>query len=267
MSSFVLKIIAMVTMFCDHFSYIVVKPHTATMWNYIGRIAMYIFCFQIVLGYKKTKNVKKYLLRLLLFSFISQIPYVLYFESFGIIKGFNVDVTLLLGLLSLVILNIRIKNGKIILNDNNELDTNIIHVLVRGVFIALVCGFMVWIEKVTGYKFEYGYFAIIFIIAIYFFYPFDNKSNLLKLIPYIICILLFAFYEAQIWFGQESLSIPLFSDEVGITKYISIYISCIIGGLIPLTYNGKQGKPIKWITYSFYPAHLLLLYFLNLFIS
>ena len=175
MSSFILKIIAMVTMFCDHFSYIVVKPHTATMWNYVGRIAMYIFCFQIVLGYKKTKNVKKYLLRLLLFTIISQIPYTLFYDSLEFVKGLNVEATLLLGLLSLAVLNVRVEKGKLVLSDNKKLDNNLFHIILRGIGISLICASTVFIENLTGYSFEYGYFAIIFIIAIYFFYPFENN--------------------------------------------------------------------------------------------
>ena len=58
MTSFVLKIIAMVSMFIDHLgtSYF----HNTTIMNLIGRIAFPIFAFQISEGFIHTKNLKKY---------------------------------------------------------------------------------------------------------------------------------------------------------------------------------------------------------------
>ena len=71
MTSFVLKIIALITMFCDHFGDAFIG-HTSAL-NVIGRIAFPIFAFQISEGYIHTKNIKKYIARLLIFAIISQI--------------------------------------------------------------------------------------------------------------------------------------------------------------------------------------------------
>ena len=79
MSSFILKIIACFTMFIDHLRYIV--PGNPIIMSYIGRLAFPIFAFQSANGYSYTKNLKKYLLRLLVFALISQIPYHLYFNT------------------------------------------------------------------------------------------------------------------------------------------------------------------------------------------
>ena len=45
MTSFVLKIIAMITMFCDHLGDAIYR--SISPFNYIGRIAFPIFAFQI----------------------------------------------------------------------------------------------------------------------------------------------------------------------------------------------------------------------------
>ena len=93
MNSFVLKIIAICTMFIDHLRYII--PTQPMFMAYIGRIAFPIFSFQIVQGYLHTKNLKKYILRLFIVAIISQIPYYLYFRN-GVL---NVLFTFILGLL------------------------------------------------------------------------------------------------------------------------------------------------------------------------
>ena len=57
MTSFKLKIIAIITMVCDHLGdalFSVVSP-----LNFIGRIAFPIFAFQISEGYIHTKNINK----------------------------------------------------------------------------------------------------------------------------------------------------------------------------------------------------------------
>lgn len=102
MSSFVLKIIAIITMFCDHIGYVIFGK--ISFFNYIGRIAFPIFAFQIAEGYRKTKNLKNYVFRLLVFAIISQIPYMIFINS--IIKinfKLNVFFTLLFGLLCIIV--------------------------------------------------------------------------------------------------------------------------------------------------------------------
>ena len=97
MTSFILKIIACVTMFIDHLSYGLYGK--STWLNYIGRIAFPIFAFQIVEGYYHTKNIKKYFLRLIIFAIISEIPFFLFSSIISKTIALNVLFTLFLGLL------------------------------------------------------------------------------------------------------------------------------------------------------------------------
>lgn len=99
MTSFLLKLIGIVTMLCDHVgdSFI---GHFSFL-NLIGRIAFPIFAFQIVQGYMHTHNVKKYALRLFIFAFISQIPFMLFLSTFYDSYYLNIFFTLFLGVICL----------------------------------------------------------------------------------------------------------------------------------------------------------------------
>ena len=104
MTSFSLKLIAIVTMLCDHASDALIGHLT---WiNIIGRIAFPIFCFQIVIGYGKTKSVSNYMKRLFIFGLISQIPFSLFLYAYtGNFMSLNIFFTLLMGICAIAILD------------------------------------------------------------------------------------------------------------------------------------------------------------------
>ena len=102
MTSFVLKIIALITMFIDHLGYAIYGKFSYL--NYIGRIAFPIFAFQISEGFVHTKNIKKYFIRLLVFAIISQLPFMLFLSTFSKnIYELNIFFTLSFGLLAIFI--------------------------------------------------------------------------------------------------------------------------------------------------------------------
>lgn len=97
-TAFDLKCIALLSMLIDHLGAFIFKD---VVWlRCVGRLAFPIFAFLIVEGYLRTKNVGKYMLRLLIFAFISEIPYDLVSKGklFYIDKQ-NVMFTLLFGLI------------------------------------------------------------------------------------------------------------------------------------------------------------------------
>ncbi|MDR2899669.1 MAG: conjugal transfer protein TraX, partial [Clostridiales bacterium] len=78
MSSFILKLIAVMTMTIDHIGIIAQHtPYTSLGWamRHVGRTAFVMYAFMIGEGCRNTRNKAKYLLRLLIFAVISELPF------------------------------------------------------------------------------------------------------------------------------------------------------------------------------------------------
>ena len=106
-----LKCIAMALMLCDHaWSTVVPGMNWLTA---IGRMAFPIFAFQLVEGFFRTHDRKKYLKRMFLFALISEIPFNLITEG-GIFNPFhqNVLFSFCLSLLAMMVLEKAREKGK-----------------------------------------------------------------------------------------------------------------------------------------------------------
>lgn len=103
-----LEWIAMLTMLIDHIGLLFFPDEE---WlRVIGRMAFPIYCWGIVQGYYRTRNVERYMGRLLVLALLSQLPYACAFE----LPKLNVIFTLLLGLLAIYVYD-RIEKHKIAL--------------------------------------------------------------------------------------------------------------------------------------------------------
>ncbi len=113
-----LKIIAIISMIIDHtgaalwrrlpeMGYLVPDILSYDKWYFfyrcmrnIGRTAFPIFCFLLVEGFFNTSNKRKYAIRLLLFAFLSQLPF--HYAFLNVISGRNVFYTLFLGFITIL---------------------------------------------------------------------------------------------------------------------------------------------------------------------
>lgn len=230
----VLKIIAILTMFIDHFCAVLLgpRPNEAgfslfekisiggsyfspqqldTIYDIgrsIGRIAFPLFCFLLVQGFVHSKNNNKYTFRLLLFAALSEIPFN--YAFFGSLRYWyhnNVFWTLLLGHLALRAVE-RFKEKPLI-----------------GAGIVFVL-----MNLAENLHTDYGAFGVLLILLLYM-----AKNNPAYLLA--VGILTFVFLP----YGRTGL----------------------IAFLLMSLYNGKRGLKLKYFFYAFYPVHLFLLFLLR----
>lgn len=234
MTSFVIKMIAIFSMFCDHLSDSLIGHFT--FLNVIGRIAFPLFAFQIVIGYKHTSNIKKYLLRLFVFEIVSQIPFQIFITNYtGERFNLNIFFTLACGLISLIVINKRFTK-------NIYIDT-----IIRFALISTICV----ISQVLN--FDYGAIGILTILLIYYTYPCiwseGKKTIEYRKIPLLflgaMCLELIEYRDILVQ-GQK-------------TTFIQIFVALLLPIFIMLAYNGEKGKSLKYFFYAFYPIHLIIL--------
>lgn len=112
----IIKWIAIITMVIDHTGAILFPQYEVL--RYIGRIAFPLFAFLLVEGYLHTSNIKKYMVRLLIFALISEIPFDFALYSQPFYWGHqNIFWTLFLGLVVIAIIDKapkRMNNGFIL---------------------------------------------------------------------------------------------------------------------------------------------------------
>jgi len=215
---FTLKIIAITAMALDHIG-AVFFPNVLIL-RLIGRIAAPIMAFFIAEGYTKTRNLKRYMLRLFVFALLSMVPYYLVFGR----SPFNILFDLLLGLI-IIFLTDRVKED---------------YYKWGIVLLAAIIAFLIGTDGRMGIS-----------ALAYLFYRFRNDKKALALsmsvlyvCPMVLMVLYSVFFmntlpqNAVFWLHPFSLlSLPLISG-----------------------YNEERGRNYKYLFYIFYPAHLLIIY-------
>ena len=97
MSSFSLRLIALLTMFIDHAG-LTLFPNIG-IFRCVGRLSFPLYCFLLVQGYMHTRSLRAYARRLLLLALLSEIPFdFLIFGRHSSGAEQNVLFSLLLGL-------------------------------------------------------------------------------------------------------------------------------------------------------------------------
>lgn len=222
MDAFTIKLIAIISMTLDHVKWFF-PDLTNEVTIYTGRIAFTLFAFLIGEGYRHTKNLPKYFLRLAIWGAISIIPFNIFMSH---IKNsttlVNIYATLILGLLAITAYD---KLGK--------------KYYLSIPIIILLCYVGHYIQA------DYGWYgpALVFV-----FYLLKDKKVLLMLAVILLAATKMGLYEPK----------NLTVIKIGLTFFMSV-----IPVAITYFYDGTRGIKVKHLFYAYYPLHLVVLEILS----
>ena len=236
-TSFVLHLLAMGTMLCDHLWGTVIPGND---WlTCVGRLAFPIYAFLLVEGYFHTRNLKKYVLRLLIFALISEIPFDL---AMGSTWFYPIHQNVLWSFL--------ISLGLIHWNEKARAKGKLWRRILVGVATVAI-GYVVGLVTMV----DYYHAGILMVLTFYFF----RGRKWWCFLGQVLC-LWYVNLEILGGFGYE---LVLFGRNVFLTRQ-----GLALLAPIPIwLYRGKQGyhsKPFQYLNYAFYPAHLLILALIKL---
>mgnify|MGYP003295418081 CR=1 FL=1 len=251
MTSFALKMIAILAMTLDHAAKIlgqegllrlfpeipltIVNGSLGLMQN-IGRMVFPIYAFLIGEGAGKTRSMPRYMGRLALFAILSEPIFYYGFHSPGVsptdfvgalarFRLTNVFFTLLLGAMAIYMYQLCIQKGS----------RNGIYVWIPVLFAILLIGNFIGCD--------YEIVGILLIVALYLAREKAQK----------VCVIL-------IW------SAIIYVLNPGLGNWEQIRLNSVLNGVFSAVsavgiwlYNGKQGKSAKWLFYGYYPVHLFVL--------
>lgn len=243
LTSYALKWIAIITMAVDHVGFILVWEHyldvrltigganeaaliydVYNVMRAIGRIAFPLFCFLLAEGFHYTHSKPKYAFRLFLFALISELPYDWGLYGTGLEFTEHQNVMFTLLVSFLALWGAQAASRALKFPAWAEVIAT----------IAFICA-GAWVAEVTNMS--YHAFGVLMVGALYL----ARKSHLLQ----------FALGAALVWW---------YCVEHG--SYFELPALISLGLLF--FYNGKRGRSMKWFFYVFYPAHILIIGLLHM---
>lgn len=223
-----IKFIAAFTMTLDHIGVIMFSlensPIIYTVLRVLGRIAFVLFAYMLVEGFFKTKNLKNYFLRLLVFAAGVEFFILMYgvvSKDYSGVMNINVLWPLVFGLGSLMLL----KSEKIYIR------LLIVPIILLAEFIDI----------------SYGAYGIL-LILVFAFYK-NPITQVLFLLGLNLLFIDFPLYQLL--------------NLSGFARYQGSWIQwfSMLGFIFIFLYNGQKGKlNTKWFFYIFYPLHLGIIY-------
>lgn len=283
-SSFTLKIVAIVSMTCNHVANVFAGtlPGGLDIMLYsLGGATFPIMSFMLTEGFVHTSNIKKYAGRLFAFALVSQVPYSLLWGATP-----NVLFTLLVGL-GVLFANAKMKS--------------------QAGFIAVFL-----IACIGTIPFDWGCIGI---VMIYLFGVLRGRKRKIRVVAALIVAFLAVFPTAisellttngieaigkagnagnvvgigsagfaeslggAISWGENAMGVPLVAQSSGVdgtniqnTIYQAGQLMANIGevgystigfGLaaaLLCNYRGRRGRSLKWLFYGYYPAHLAIIW-------
>lgn len=266
-SSAVLKNIAYLTMFIDHFFAVVftkiIQRHSLAGYatdsldvcyavgRAVGRISFILFCYLAVESFMHTRSRRNYLLRLGCFTLVSEIPFDLAFsEKIIDYNSQNVFFTLFIGIFVLTVWEWSGRNIHTLSKYKGGRDAGYhmcmtVFGMVRLVILPAGCMTAYYLNT------DYRYMGVLLIFIFYFLY---EKQNSVKMAA-AACVMLFGTWSVNCLryadlYDMSYLFRFSMREMYGLFAFVPIYL-----------YDGSKGRQLpKAFYYGFYPVHLFLLY-------
>lgn len=239
MSSFVLKLIAAVTMFIDHMG-LILFPHQM-IFRIIGRLAFPLYAYCIAEGFRYTRNRWHYFLRIFILGSLCQIVYAFVDDHLllGILLSFSIAIVImalcdsvkscLRGEVSRLNLLMERVTKKHLSPDADRILSTVL--ACASIILAFVLCMLVDVD--------YGFFGIMLPVLTSFFDDKAQRFVIFSTALLALCIDMTTGFTIQYW---SLLTIPILA-----------------------AYNGKPGRyRMKHFFYIFYPLHLVVLYGIDL---
>lgn len=221
----VLKLLACVIMFLDHFAYLGFAGSYATEFRVIGRIAFPIFCFLLCQGFMHTRSREKYVLRLAIGAVLSEIPFnLMKTGEFFSLGHQSVMVTLLLAFAMAYLME--------------KTPNQLLKLLLLPVFCFLA-------DVINT---DYAAAGVLMVAVFLFTEKLPVKIPVKLLLQTALLII------PQLLMGGKKL------DIMGIHVPMQLFA---VFAMVPIAlYSGKKltrCKAVQWGFYLFYPVHILIL--------
>lgn len=257
-SSFGLKLVAILTMLIDHLTAggVILSGSSVQymIGRGIGRIAFPLFSFMLVEGYYHSKNRMSYLARLLALAFLSEVPFDMVFSGVYFNMGYqNVFFTLAIGLSAIMILGeIDRRVLEKMKGEDNEFKKRYFKFL--NIILQLtVLVFMTSMAEIL--RTDYSANGVLLIVMIYFFEKFhavfqdSNKRYGVQKVKNML-----AAFGIFLWFFFYDMKGGGVNEMFGFPVVMLVYF-----------YSGKKGSYAipQWFFYAFYPLHLFLVVWLR----
>ena len=282
LSSFILKIVALVTMTFDHVGLMLEMLYptklnvlqVAEIFRIIGRLALPLFVFMIVEGVIHTKNFKKYILRLgvlmvaimIFFAVLEYSP--LHKYGVGLLRAGNIFMDLTLVALSIYLLRQKEIWKKLL--TLLPVCYSILSFVVKGLEVAgpmdihwFPCFLTMqydWFSLALGLGFYASYYLADSYIKMLepnsgmdksIWEANGNYRLLVNIISMFIVVLVNFFYYCTKFYWPN-----------GVFWSLKVELYSIISGALILLYSGKRGYNAKWFQYGsylYYPLHLVII--------
>ena len=238
LDAYKLKWIAIIAMVLNHIViawWEIIPLGLAYPFYLVGGLTFPIMAFFVVEGYKHTRSLKRYILRVLIIGLIA-LPF--HYLTLGLALGPNLNIMFTIALsLGVLVMYDKIKS----------------RALFWVIYVLLIVP--------VSFFFEWSFPGVTMVLC---FYIIQGEKKRRVWPPIIAVLLNFVLVLGMgIVIGITGNEMPEITGLAADPNFALVSATFIVGMLLAsvvlLCYNGERGRKMKWLFYTFYPLHLAIL--------